>query len=138
MAIVAFDTLRLARKLEAAGFSTKQAGDTAEALADTLLGVVATKDDVVDVATKSFVASEIAATKSFVASEIAVTKSFVASEIAATKSFVASEIAATKSFVTAEIAQAKTEIIKWLVGLVGFQTLVILGGLATLLHAGSR
>lgn len=34
MSAVAFDTLKLARKLEAAGFPAKQAADTAEALAD--------------------------------------------------------------------------------------------------------
>ena len=34
MASITFDTLKLARKLEAAGFSAQQAADTAEALAD--------------------------------------------------------------------------------------------------------
>ena len=38
---VAFDTLKLARRLEAAGLPTKQAQDTAEALADTLTANVA-------------------------------------------------------------------------------------------------
>ncbi|MFN3077100.1 MAG: hypothetical protein ABT940_09520 [Alphaproteobacteria bacterium] len=33
---VLFDTLRLARKLEAAGFSQRQAADTAEAMADAM------------------------------------------------------------------------------------------------------
>jgi len=33
---VAFDTLKLARKLEAAGFAQKQAADTSEALAEAL------------------------------------------------------------------------------------------------------
>jgi len=43
---VAFDTLKLARRLEAAGFSTRQAQDTAEALAETLTATVATQGDV--------------------------------------------------------------------------------------------
>src|SRR5712692_7124350 len=43
---VAFDTLKLARRLEAAGFSTQQAQDTAEALAETLTATVATQGDV--------------------------------------------------------------------------------------------
>lgn len=42
---VAFDTLKLARRLEAAGFSTKQAQDTAEALGETLITTVATQAD---------------------------------------------------------------------------------------------
>jgi hypothetical protein len=43
---VAFDTLKLARRLEAAGFSTKQAQDTAEALGETLTTTVATQADI--------------------------------------------------------------------------------------------
>jgi hypothetical protein len=43
---VAFDTLKLARRLEAAGFPTKQAQDTAEALAETLTANLATQADI--------------------------------------------------------------------------------------------
>ncbi len=43
---VAFDTLKLARRLEAAGFSTKQAQDTSEALAEALTANLATQGDV--------------------------------------------------------------------------------------------
>ena len=46
MAAVPFDTLKLARRLEAAGFPGKQAGDTAEALAEAMSGAeLATKSD---------------------------------------------------------------------------------------------
>jgi hypothetical protein len=45
MATVPFDTLKLARRLEDAGFPPKQAGDTAEALAEAL-GELATKGDI--------------------------------------------------------------------------------------------
>jgi hypothetical protein len=43
---VAFDTLKLARRLEAAGFPTKQAQDTAEALGDALTSNIATQTDI--------------------------------------------------------------------------------------------
>ncbi|OHC73545.1 MAG: hypothetical protein A3G18_07790 [Rhodospirillales bacterium RIFCSPLOWO2_12_FULL_58_28] len=48
MTAITFDTLKLARKLEAAGFGTKQAADTAEALAESMAEVsgLATKEDV--------------------------------------------------------------------------------------------
>jgi hypothetical protein len=46
MATITFDTLKLARKLEAAGFPQRQAADTAEALAQSL-------GDVSDLATKA-------------------------------------------------------------------------------------
>ena len=47
MTTLAFDTLKLARRLESAGFSPQQAGDTAEALADSLRETsdLATKHD---------------------------------------------------------------------------------------------
>lgn len=47
MTAISFDTLKLARKLEAAGFPPKQAADTAGALAESLAEVsgLATKDD---------------------------------------------------------------------------------------------
>jgi hypothetical protein len=52
MAAVPFDTLKLARRLESAGFPTKQAGDTAEALADAMSGAeLATKADLTAVQT---------------------------------------------------------------------------------------
>ena len=38
MGAVPFDTLKLARRLESAGFPPRQAGDTAEALAEALSG----------------------------------------------------------------------------------------------------
>jgi hypothetical protein len=46
MAAVPFDTLKFARRLEAAGFPGKQAADTAEALAEAMAGAeIATKSD---------------------------------------------------------------------------------------------
>lgn len=48
MATITFDTLKLARKLEAAGFPQRQAADTPEPLADSLGEVsdLATKADI--------------------------------------------------------------------------------------------
>ena len=47
MASITFDTLKLARRLESAGFAPKQAADTAQALADALAETadLATKAD---------------------------------------------------------------------------------------------
>lgn len=48
MSAVPFDTLALARKLEAAGFSHEQAQSTAAALAEVLSDQVATRQDIKD------------------------------------------------------------------------------------------
>ena len=44
MASVAFDTLKLAQRLEAAGFPPKQAQDMASAIAETIVETVVTRD----------------------------------------------------------------------------------------------
>jgi hypothetical protein len=44
MASVVVDTLKLARRLEAAGFSAKQAADTAEAIAEAIGESVVTRE----------------------------------------------------------------------------------------------
>lgn len=50
MTTITCDTLKLARKLEAAGFAPKQAADTAEALAESMAEVsgVATRQDLAE------------------------------------------------------------------------------------------
>ena len=52
----------------------------------------------------------------------------------ATKADVKAEIAnlATKADVKAEIADAKAEIIKWMFGTIGFQTVIVLGAVVAL------
>ena len=45
MSLTAFDTLKLARRLEAAGFSGPQAAGVAEVLAETMVADAATRTD---------------------------------------------------------------------------------------------
>ena len=56
MTAVPFDTLQLARDLEAAGFPPKQAQDTVSALANAFKDQIATKDDVASLRRDSEVA----------------------------------------------------------------------------------
>ena len=48
------------------------------------------------------------------------------------------DLASTKADLKAEISDTKAEILKWMFGMVGVQTLVILGALVTLLRVGLR
>ena len=87
MGAVPFDTLRLARRLEGAGFSPQQAGDTAEALAEAMSGAeLATTADIVGVRTE--LKAEIAALRSELKAEIAA----VRAEIAAARSELKADI----------------------------------------------
>jgi hypothetical protein len=81
MSSVAFDTLKLAQRLEAAGFPPKQAQDMASAISDTIIDTVVTRE-----------------------------------------------------YLDLRLAELKAEILKWMFGVVGLQTLAILGGLTALLR----
>lgn len=73
MGIVPFDTLKLARRLETAGFPPRQAGDTAEAPAEAMSGAqLATGADIAEVG------SEIATQGSELRSEIATVRAEIA------------------------------------------------------------
>jgi hypothetical protein len=70
MGAVLFDTLKLARRLEDAGFSPRQAGDTAEALAEVMSGAeLATAADFTALRTE--LKAEIAALRSELKADIA-------------------------------------------------------------------
>jgi multidrug efflux pump subunit AcrA (membrane-fusion protein) len=70
MGVVPFDTLKLARRLEGAGFPPKQAGDTAEALAEAMSGAeLATATDLDRV--RAELKAEIAALRTELKAEIA-------------------------------------------------------------------
>ncbi len=86
MSPVAFDTLKLAQRLEAAGFPAKQAQDMASAISDTIVDTVVTREYL-----------------DLRLGEIRV-----------------------------ELGELKAEVMKWMFGAVGLQTLAILGGVAAL------
>ena len=58
--------------------------------------------------------------------------------VLATKADVRSETTSAKAELKADISDTKAEILKWMFGMVGVQTLVILGALVTLLRVGLR
>jgi hypothetical protein len=100
MAEVPFDTLKLARRLEATGFPTQQAGDMAEAIAEAL-SQLATKADLatLQAATKADIAALQAATKADIAALQAATKA----DIAALRTELKTEMAALRTELKAEI-----------------------------------
>jgi hypothetical protein len=75
---VPFDTLRLARRLEAAGFPPQQAGDTAEAIAEAL-SQLATKVDLA--ALRAELKADIAALRAEVKADIAALRAEVKADI---------------------------------------------------------
>ena len=83
MATIAFDTLKLARRLESAGYSRQQAADTAEALSDTLGEAVVTRD------------------------------------------YLDQRLAVIEANLKAAIAESRSELLKWVIGLLLGQTAIL-------------
>ena len=105
MGAVPFDTLKLARRLESAGFPPQQAGDTAEALAEAMSGAqLATSADIASVRT------EVTTQGSELRTEIRTQGSQLRAEIAAQGSELRAEIAALRSEFRAETAALRAEL----------------------------
>ena|SRR6516162_4526824 len=84
MGAVPFDTLKLARRLESAGFPPRQAGDTAEALAEAMAGAeLATTADLA--ALRAELKAEIAAVRAELKAEIAELRAEFKAEITAVR-----------------------------------------------------
>jgi hypothetical protein len=92
--------LKLGRRLEAAGFPTKQAQDTAETLADTITGTVATQADIHG----------------------------VQGEIREVGLKLRAEIREVGLKLRAEIAALRAELIKWVMG-IGIAAVLAVGGM---------
>ena len=123
MSAIAFDTLKLARRLETAGFSRDQASGAAEALAETFSSEIATKSDLNEV--KLELKADIAGLRAELKSEIANVKS----EFAAVRSefaTVRSEFATVRS----EIATVRSSVAQWMISAAFFNALLIAGGIA--------
>jgi hypothetical protein len=105
MSAVAFDTLKLAQRFEAAGLPAKQAQEMASALSETIGAAVVTREYL------DLRLGEMRAELDLRLGELCTAM-------------------ATK----VELAEAKGEILKWLFGIVGLRTLAVLGGVAALLR----
>jgi hypothetical protein len=94
---VAFDTLKVAEKLESGGFTPQQAKAAAQAFAEASADQLATKTDI---------------------------------------SVVRTDIEALRLATKSDLAETKADILKWMFGTIGFQTIVILGAALALSHFG--
>jgi len=106
---IAFDTLKLAKRLEAAGFAPAQAGATAEALADSLresLGNALVSRDFLD-------------------ARLAELKTGLSDRIAAGGNALSARMAAMEIALAGKIADSKVETMRWGVGFLLGQTALL-------------
>ena len=118
MNALAFDTLAYARRLEVAGFSRQQAETLAEEQAKLIDERLATKADIeaLRLATKADIAS-------------------VKADIEGLKLATNSSIREAELRLEGKVEGVKADILKWMVGTMGVQTVVIIGAVVALVRA---
>jgi hypothetical protein len=133
MTVVAFDTLKLAQALREADFTPAQAEGAAEAIAAAIQSDLATKSDLALM--KADLTGLIAESKAKLRASIADTEAKLRTSITETEAKLRASITETEAKLTVAIANGKTELLKWMFGTIGFQTIVILGAVFALAHA---
>ena len=124
MGAVPFDTLKLARRLESAGFPPKQAGDTAEALAEAMSGAeLATTADI------GLVRNELAAVRAGLKAEIAALRAELKAAIAAVRAELKAEIAAVRAELKAGIELLRRDLTIRLSGMIVVAVGIILAAI---------
>jgi len=134
MTAILFDTLRVSRTLRDKGhFTPEQAESLAEALGEATQGDLATKADL------AAVRADLAGVKAELKNDIAELRMQLKGDIAGLRTELKGDIAGLRTElkgdigeVRTKIAETKTDILKWIIGAIGFQTIVILGALISL------
>jgi polyhydroxyalkanoate synthesis regulator phasin len=119
MTAVPFDTLKLADRLQAGGFSAEQSRTFASALADAVSGSeIATKQDLANLATKA----DLQATNA----EVQAVKADV--------QILKADLQAMRAEFRTGLSDTKSDILKWIVSTIGVQTVAILGVVVALMR----
>jgi len=134
MTAILFDTLRVSRTLRDKGhFTPEQAESLAEALGEATQGDLATKADL------AAVRADLAGVKAELKNDITELRMQLKGDIAGLRTELKGDIAGLRTElkgdigeVRTKIAETKTDILKWIIGAIGFQTIVILGALISL------
>jgi septal ring factor EnvC (AmiA/AmiB activator) len=127
MNAIPFDTLKFVRALrDKAKLPPEQAEGFADAIAEAVQSDLATKSDLQ--ATRTDLKTELQAVRTDLKAEIQT----VRTEIRETELRLEAKIESVKAETKAQIEASKAEILKWMFGTVGFQTILILGAVAAL------
>jgi hypothetical protein len=126
MTAIAFDTMKLVRRLEAAGMDQPQATGVAEALAETMVVEPATRADLQHLDAR--VTGEIAALRT----DMQRLDARLTGEIAGLRSDMQVEFAKVRGEMQAGFASAKVELLRWILPLFLAQMALIIGVLVRL------
>jgi len=161
MTIVALDTHAVVKELVAAGFTDEQAeavtlvvrkaqdvdlsnlatrSDLSGTKADLEKNMASIKADLEKstASIKADLEKSVAAIKADLEKSIAAIKSDLEKSLAAVKSDLEKSIASVKSDLEKSLADTRTEILKWMLGSMGIQTIVIISAVLALTRAASH
>jgi len=126
MTAVLFDTLKLSRRLEAAGFTREQAMGAAEALSDAISGDLATKTDIAEIRSEmAELRSDIAELRAELHTEITELRAELHTGVAELRAEFRTEIASVRG----EIAGLRTSTAQWIIGAVLVNILTVTGAM---------
>lgn len=126
MTVAIFDTLKLAKRLEAAGMPAAQAAGFAEALSETMTTELATKSDLKEL--RGWATAEFADIRGEMRAEFADVRSELRTGLADVRREMRTGFAELRT----EIAQSKAETVRWMVGLFVAQASLTIGVLLRL------
>ncbi len=142
MTVLALDTHEVVKELLAAGFTNVQAEAVTRVVRraqDVDLSNLATKGDLAAVRTD--LQAEIASVRTDLHAAIASVRTDLHAEIASVRTELQlglaaakADLAATKASFERSLADTKTELLKWIIGAIGVQTVLILGAVVTLVR----
>jgi hypothetical protein len=132
MTATAFDTLRLTRRLEAAGMSVPQATSVAEALAETMVVDPASRSDIQSLEAEFRLARqetrfEIDKLRREMHAEIGKLRQEMHAEIGALRLEMRTELAKLRGELAAGLAAVKVDLLRWIVPLILAQMAMTLG-----------
>jgi DNA anti-recombination protein RmuC len=139
MTVVTFDTYAVVKELMSVGFTDMQAEVVTRIVRqsqDVDLSALATKTDLqVGLAA---LRNELQVGLAALRNELQVGLAVAKSNLAETKSGLEKSLAETRAGLEKSLAETKADILKWMLGAIGMQTVVILGAVLTLARLGPR
>lgn len=143
---VLFDTLKLSRRLEQAGFTHDQAVGAAEALSDAISGDLATKADIAELRAEiATLGAELRAEIATLGAELRTEIASVRTEFASVRTDLSSGLASVRTELRTEIASVRSEIAalrtstaQWIIAAVFVNIVTITGAMFAIWQLASH
>jgi hypothetical protein len=120
------DTHEVVKELKAVGFTDEQAEAMTRALRQSQ------DSELSNLVTKADYQAGLSVAKTDLRAEMAALRTEMRTDLAALRAEMQTDLAAVRAELRIGLAETKSEILKWMVGMIGVQTIIILGAVAAL------